>query len=137
MTSAANRIRGLNHVTLAVGDLDESVGFYCDVLGLRPVARAPGTAYLVAGELWLALVEDQAARPGPLPEYTHLAFTVTAEDLAVLRERLRAAGAVEWQTNRTEGESLYFLDPTGHKLELHVGDLSSRLAALGVERPYG
>ncbi|WP_159065009.1 hypothetical protein [Thaumasiovibrio subtropicus] len=30
--------------------------------------------------------------------------------------------------NRSEGQSLYLLDPDGHKLELHVGDLNSRLA---------
>ncbi|HEX5514181.1 MAG TPA: glutathione transferase, partial [Gammaproteobacteria bacterium] len=40
-----------------------------------------------------------------------------------------------WKDNKSEGDSLYFLDPDGHKLEIHVGDLESRLAALR-EKPY-
>ena len=35
--------------------------------------------------------------------------------------------APEWRTNSSEGESLYILDPDGHRLELHVGSLATRL----------
>ena len=54
---------------------------------------------------------------------------------ATLAERLRQAGVEEWKSNRSEGESLYFLDPDGHQLEIHAGDLASRLAACR-EKPY-
>lgn len=40
-----------------------------------------------------------------------------------------------WKDNKSEGQSFYFLDPDGHKLELHVGDLASRLAQCR-EKPY-
>jgi catechol 2,3-dioxygenase-like lactoylglutathione lyase family enzyme len=128
-------ITGLNHVTLSVRDLDASICFYRDLLGLRLVARWPKGAYFSAGDLWLALILDGSARTGPLPEYTHVAFSVPAGELAQLSERIRAAGAAIWQDNRSEGASLYFLDPTGHKLELHEGDLASRLRS-AKEKPW-
>lgn len=37
--------------------------------------------------------------------------------------------------NRSEGASFYFLDPDGHRLEAHVGDLASRLRTCR-EHPY-
>lgn len=68
-------------------------------------------------------------------DYTHYAFTVDAADFTALVERLRAAGVQEWRDNRSEGASFYFLDPDGHKLEVHVGDLASRLQACRA-KPY-
>lgn len=115
-------------MTLAVRDLEASFRFYADGLGFRPLARWPAGAYFCAGELWLALVADARTRDGALPEYTHVAFSVSAADFAAASERVLAAGARVWKENASEGASLYFLDPDGHKLELHVGDLASRLA---------
>lgn len=120
-------IRGLNHITLAIGDLNRSIVFYKDVLGCRLVARWDEGCYLEAGTLWLALVVEDNARSGPLPEYTHLAFDVAAADFPAMADRVKQAGADVFQDNSTEGESLYFLDPDGHKLELHVGSLATRL----------
>lgn len=121
-------LAGLNHLTLAVSDLERSFGFYTGLLGLRPAARWDAGAYLTLGELWLCLSVD-ARRAGRQPDYTHVAFSVAADDFAALRARLLAAGVAEWRSNRSEGDSFYFLDPDGHQLEAHVGNLASRLAA--------
>ncbi|WP_374384446.1 fosfomycin resistance glutathione transferase [Dongia sp.] len=122
-------ITGLNHLTLAVRDLDVSFRFYAEVLGLKAVARWPKGAYLAAGDLWLALTLDDKTRAGPLPEYTHAAFTVSPENFQAMRERIIASGAETWQQNSSEGESHYFIDPNGHKLEIHVSGLAARIAA--------
>src|SRR5215510_11131375 len=121
-------ITGVNHLTLAVRDIEESCTFYHDILGFTPIQRSPISAYLLAGEMWIALTLDVHARQEPLPEYTHIAFTVAPADFDALKARLMQAGVQEWQTNQTEGASYYFVDPNGHKLEIHASDLATRIA---------
>ncbi|NWD56459.1 fosfomycin resistance glutathione transferase [Pseudomonas veronii] len=128
-------LTGLNHLTLAVTDLLRSVGFYHDLLQLRLDATWDNGAYLSLPGLWLCLCLDPLRPSVPAAEYTHFAFTVGASDFAALVQRLRAAGVAEWRDNRSEGASFYFLDPDGHKLEAHVGDLASRLQACRA-KPY-
>ncbi len=132
----AAAIGAFNHLTLSIRDVERSFAFYRDLLGLRPLARWKRGAYLLAGgETWVCLTLDAEARTAPPPEYTHVAFSVSPAEWPELAARLRAAGVSEWQANATEGDSLYFLDPDGHKLELHVGDWRTRLAACR-ERPF-
>lgn len=66
-------------------------------------------------------------RTQPLPEYTHIAFTVTANFFEQMKQILISKGVVVWKENSSEGESFYFLDPDQHKLENHVGDWQTRL----------
>ncbi len=121
-------IRGLNHLTLAVCDMERAVAFYRDVLGFQVAKTWPDDAHLTAGPLWLCLSRDPATRVEPTPDYTHVAFDIAAEDFETGAERVRDSGATIWKDNRSEGDSVYFPDPDGRKLELHVGSLRSRLA---------
>ncbi len=136
MSSTAPAVRGLNHLTLAVVDLDRSLAFYRDVLGVRLRALWPGGAYLEVGSLWLCLSVDPQAAHAVRGDYTHIAFDVAADAFAALAGRV-AAVAPRWKDNRSEGESLYILDPDGHRIELHVGGLDSRLAAYRTNPPPG
>lgn len=122
-------IRGLNHVTFAVAELDSALAFYAGLLGCRLLARWPRGVYLLAGNLWLALIADEQARDAVPADYTHLALDVAPADFDAFSRRLLAAGVRVWKQNRSEGPSLYLLDPDGHKLELHAGDWRSRLRA--------
>ncbi|MDQ2821240.1 MAG: fosfomycin resistance glutathione transferase [Pseudomonadota bacterium] len=128
-------LTGLNHLTLAVRDLPRSVSFYRDLLGFRLAAQWDTGAYLKLGELWLCLTRDVSDRPIANATYTHYAFSIASADFAAFCTRLRVAGVHEWQPNRSEGDSFYFLDPDGHQLEAHVGSLASRLIACR-ENPY-
>ncbi|TMP28375.1 hypothetical protein CWB99_11700 [Pseudoalteromonas rubra] len=62
-------ITGLNHITLAVSDLQQSIHFYMDVLGFTGHVKWETGAYLSVGELWLCLSSDT---PCPKTDYTHL-----------------------------------------------------------------
>ncbi|UZE13367.1 fosfomycin resistance glutathione transferase [Pseudomonas sp. B21-053] len=128
-------LTGLNHLTLAVTDLNRSVAFYQNLLQLRLDATWDTGAYLSLPGLWLCLSLDPLRNAEPAADYTHYAFTLSAADFLPFVERLRSAGVKEWRDNRSEGASFYFLDPDGHKLEVHVGDLASRLNACR-QKPY-
>ena len=126
----SDMISGLNHITLAVRDIDCSFRFYVETQGSRPLARWSRGAYLLVGDLWLCLTLDERTSSSPLPEYSHIAFSVPAARFDDAAASIRASGAVIWEDNRSEGASLYFLDPDGHKLEIHAGDWRTRLAAM-------
>jgi catechol 2,3-dioxygenase-like lactoylglutathione lyase family enzyme len=128
-------LTGLNHLTLAVSDLERSVAFYKDLLGFKPAAIWNTGAYLHLGELWLCLSLDGKHAPDAEPGYTHYAFDIVQDAFAAFRARLLEAGVAEWRQNRSEGDSFYFLDPDGHQLEAHVGSLASRLAECRIA-PY-
>lgn len=128
-------LTGLNHLTLAVSDLSRSVPFYQRALGARLRARWATGAYLSVGELWLCLSQGERRQAQPGPDYTHYAFSIAQNDFAAWCGRLLALPVEIWKDNTSEGDSFYFLDPDGHRLEVHVGSLESRLAECR-ERPY-
>lgn len=120
-------IKGINHITFAVADINTAFNFYTGILGFKPVARWDKGAYLKTGEFWIALNADHNIKKMKRPDYSHIAFTCSSADFPEIRARILEYGCVEWSENKSEGESLYFLDPDGHKLEIHAGDLESRL----------
>ncbi|WP_067790081.1 VOC family protein [Paraurantiacibacter namhicola] len=119
-------IAGLNHLTLAVSDSDRSISFYRDILGFHQRAVSDESAYFEAGSLWLCLSLDEKMTDTRDATYSHVAFDVPEDYFAAMSETL-AACTNAWQDNSSEGASHYFLDPDGHKLEIHVGSLASRL----------
>ncbi|MDU8926679.1 VOC family protein [Alisedimentitalea sp. MJ-SS2] len=116
------QVTGLNHITLAVTELPRSIAFYRDLLGGHLRAGWSDGAYLELGTIWLCLTRADAV--DQRTDYTHIAFS--SSDYHTLAARI-AAQAPLWQDNHSEGGSVYFLDPDGHRLELHDGTLETRL----------
>ncbi|MEM7303708.1 MAG: VOC family protein [Pseudomonadota bacterium] len=129
-------ITGLNHITLSVSDLEKSFRFYSETLGFIPVAKWENGTYLEAGDLWLALLVGSNSEKRSPSDYSHIAFSCEVHEFGPLTARLEAAGHNAWQENRSEGDSYYFLDPDGHKLEIHLGNLETRLKSMK-EEPWG
>jgi len=120
-------IVGLNHITLSVRDLHQSFEFYKEILRFKPLMRSSRIAYFLAGDLWFCLDQDPKVRAGALPEYTHIAFSAEQSLFKDASARIQSNGVQIWKENESEGDSIYFLDPNGHKLELHVGDWRTRI----------
>ena len=120
-------ITGINHLTLSVADLERSFVFYRDILGLTPLCRWQHGAYFLAGADWVCLNLKHDYKVNPNPDYTHYAFSVHAKDFHSMKQLINASGATQFQDNVSEGNSIYFCDPDGHKLEIHLGDWQTRL----------
>jgi catechol 2,3-dioxygenase-like lactoylglutathione lyase family enzyme len=124
-------ITGINHITLAVKNIEKSFLFYKDILGFKPLCKWSQGAYFTVGDLWFCLNVDDKRHPGDC--YTHYAFTVAAEDFAAMSKKISESGVLVFKENTSPGESLYFVDPDGHKLEIHLGDWQTRIAARKVQ----
>lgn len=120
-------IKGINHITLSVSKLELSFKFYSDLLGFKPLMKNEKSAYFLAGDVWFCIEEDAEVRKSALPEYSHIAFSVDQKDFTFYITKLKDAGVKTFKENKSEGDSFYFLDLDGHKLEIHVGNWQSRI----------
>jgi catechol 2,3-dioxygenase len=112
-------------VSLAVAELDRSVRYYRDAIGLRVLKRAGSEAILGAGETPLLILEEQ---PGALPWMVdrmtglyHFAILVpTRADLGRwLRHYLSTDYPPPGQGDHIVSEALYLRDPDGHGIEVY------------------
>jgi catechol 2,3-dioxygenase-like lactoylglutathione lyase family enzyme len=126
-------LQGLNHITFAVQDIERSLAFYRGILGCELHARWDRGAYLTIGDCWLCLSLDPSSSPSK--GYSHIAFSIDAKSFSSFQRTLTEQGVEIWKQNASEGDSAYFVDPDGHRLEVHVGDLESRLKAIRA-KPY-
>jgi catechol 2,3-dioxygenase-like lactoylglutathione lyase family enzyme len=123
--------KGLVHFSLPVNDLEESLRFYTEILGMKHRGKVgPNGQCVVTGDTHIILVERQEKRPFDEPEkyngaLCHQAFQVTSAEfdqaVEVFPEHgVKLAREVEWRRTGTfTGRSLYFFDPSGNRLEIN------------------
>ncbi len=118
--------KSVNHISFAVRDLDASLHFYRDILGLedlpRPDFGVPG-AWLGAGNSQVHLIgvpdgADTGSPPLSLsPMACHQAFGV--EDYQKTIDHLKANGLEVMETSVEQGQ-LWVKDPDGYIIEFIV-----------------
>jgi catechol 2,3-dioxygenase-like lactoylglutathione lyase family enzyme len=125
------KVQGIDHVALAVRDLERSIRWYGDVLGLeRRFADVWGDvpAFIGAGTTAIALfpVRDGEAQPPPgrnAIAMLHLAFRVDRAGFEHAKEELSRRG-IAWElSDHQVSHSIYFNDPDGHQLEITTYEL--------------
>jgi catechol 2,3-dioxygenase-like lactoylglutathione lyase family enzyme len=127
------QITGADHTNWRVSDLDRSLRFYRDVLGLEPFSleefhrgERPIVSLRITPTFIVHLRPDPSFEPGSTGGYDHLALVVEETDTEALAEYLRTKGVeVERRSEgvvgaQGDGEALYVRDPDGHLLELKL-----------------
>jgi len=106
-------------IMLGVRDLEKSVSFYRDRLGIDIRQRIPGFAFLDSGALTIVLSEPLAKNVSPLAGATEVIFSVN--DVRASYEALKDQGVEFSQEPRNVSGPMWaanFRDPDGHLLTL-------------------
>jgi lactoylglutathione lyase len=116
---------------LTVADLDRSVEFYWDVVGLTPAYELPerGAAFLWIGDPGEAMLGLWTLGSAPVGLSLHIAFGTPLADVLGACERLRSLGVTPLSFFGSEtsepsvigwmpAAAVYFRDPDGHLLEV-------------------
>lgn len=121
-------IHELNHVMIRVRDLDTSIRFYGEILGLRRIPRPafdfPG-AWFALGSQELHLIGDPTLAVAPRQ---HHHFAVRVDDAAAARKELEARGwpHLRGPQRRPDGAmQLFVTDPDGYMIELMAAAAAS------------
>ena len=122
--SVSKLIDGVARVDLRVRDVDTSIAFYRDVVGLEPAGRSNGRATLrgPGGPEILALASDGVDSPARRNStgLFHTAFRyATRPSLGVALGRLVDRGIEVGAGDHGVSEALYIDDPDGNGIELY------------------
>ncbi len=112
-------ITGL-HINVA--DLDRSIEFYRDMLGLPLIEQPPDRVQIQIGWSVLTLIESET----PLPSIYHFAFNIPENQLDAAQHWLSTRSPLipdaseqrVFHSDSWNSDQVYFLDPDGNILEL-------------------
>ena len=118
-----SRFEAIDHVSVPVGDVDEAIHFYGEVLGLAQIDRPdfgfPG-AWFGTGTVPLHLTTGSKRQSDPhlAPKEAHIAFRVSGIENLVARLRTADIEIHELENSPAANAQLFFHDPWGNMLEI-------------------
>lgn len=119
-------IEFLDHVAIMVADLEASSKWYEKVLGLKRYQLPKWgefPIFLLSGKTGIALfpAENKSIKTDPDSKHIkidHFAFNVTRENYQKAKQRYRQLNLDFYERDHYYFDSIYTLDPDGHKVEL-------------------
>ena len=118
----------INHIAIAVTDLEESETFYRDVIGLKQIPEPFGLgmhAWFDIGGAELHVISAAEERTEH-DIHNHLCFSVSDMDAFIERIRSHGIEFSDWNQNpgeitvRPDGvQQIYFTDPDGYWIEVN------------------
>jgi len=128
------RLQGLDHIVLRCTRLQDTLDFYCDVLGcmLERVVADEGLYQLRAGAALIDLVPVGSPLGGATPpraehfNVAHICLRIDPPDWPRLTAFLEQRGVAPGASNNRYGAegfgpSIYINDPEGNRVELKAG----------------
>lgn len=128
-------VTALHHVSLVVRDLDRSLAFYRDALGLVPIARPPfdfAGSWLAAGSSQVHLIVNPAGtfRTAGTIDTRDVHLALAVDDFEAMVARLArhgyapdAAGGraiLVRRASRAGFPQIFAMDPDGHVVEINA-----------------
>jgi len=129
-------IAGLSHACFVVSDLERSIAFYRDGLGLpiafefrSPEGRLTGVYLHVGGRTFIELFQGN---PAPAPKdasYKHICLEVDDIDATIAELAERGIEATDKKLGTDNSWQAWLTDPDGNRLELHAFTPESKQVA--------
>jgi catechol 2,3-dioxygenase-like lactoylglutathione lyase family enzyme len=127
-------LEALDHVGLAVSDVDRSMEWYQSVLGLErafeeawgtypAVLVTPGTNGLPGTGVALFPARGERIEPSTFNSLAHVGFRATKEQYERARAELETRGIEFRESDHKVAMSIYVLDPDSHLIEISTYEM--------------
>ena len=125
------QLQGIDHVALAVRDVEQSARWYIEVLGFERLHEGMWNGvptFIGKGNTAIALFPSNSSSIPPSStrrdiRMLHLAFRANHDGFLAAQEELRRRGIKFEFEDHEISHSIYFRDPDGHHLEITTYEL--------------
>ena len=128
-------IIGMAHACFTVSDLERSIGFYRDLLGLKPAfdfvnddGRRFGIYLHLGGRNFIELFEGQLGEPAEGQSYRHICLEVDDIESTVQTLRDQGVEVSDPKLGTDRSWQAWITDPDGNRIELHHYTAESKQA---------
>jgi catechol 2,3-dioxygenase-like lactoylglutathione lyase family enzyme len=130
--TAIGKVTSLNHVTIFVPDVQKSVRFYQDLLGLQVLTKQNAGINLATGSGFLGIYPTRNATSGSI---NHLCLGMENFDANEVSKRLAERGVKANIRMRGDTPELYFNDIDGISVQLQDQKYKGGVGVLGDRDP--